>query len=73
MRTIPMAPSLVTAVAAKRTPAKSSALLVEVSGIDFSAQYRSDMGLGVKLDYSYLHVGGIPCSPIRPPKLFSIQ
>ena len=31
---------------------------VEVSGIDFSAQYRSDMGLGVKLDYSYLHVGG---------------
>ena len=31
---------------------------VKVSGIDFSAQYRSDMGLGVKLDYSYLHVGG---------------
>ena len=31
---------------------------VGVSGIDFSAQYRSDMGLGVKLDYSYLHVGG---------------
>lgn len=31
---------------------------VEVSGINFSAQYRSDMGLGVKLDYSYLHVGG---------------
>lgn len=31
---------------------------VEVSGIDFSAQYRSDMGLGVKFDYSYLHVGG---------------
>ena len=25
---------------------------VEVSGIDFSAQYRSDMGLGVKLDRS---------------------
>ena len=24
----------------------------EVSGIDFSAQYRSDMGLGVKLDYT---------------------
>ena len=31
---------------------------VKVSGVDFSAQYRSDMGLGVKLDYSYLHVGG---------------
>ena len=31
---------------------------VKVSGIDFSAQYRSDMGLGAKLDYSYLHVGG---------------
>lgn len=31
---------------------------VKVSGIDFSAQYRSDMGLGIKLDYSYLHVGG---------------
>lgn len=31
---------------------------VEVSGADFSAQYRSDMGLGVKFDYSYLHVGG---------------
>ena len=31
---------------------------VEVSGVDFSAQYRSDMGLGVKLDYSYLHMGG---------------
>ena len=31
---------------------------VGVSGIDFSAQYRWDMGLGVKLDYSYLHVGG---------------
>ena len=31
---------------------------VGVSGIDFSAQYRLDMGLGVKLDYSYLHVGG---------------
>ena len=31
---------------------------VKVSGIDFSAQYRSDMGLGVKFDYSYLHVGG---------------
>ena len=31
---------------------------VKVSGIDFSALYRSDMGLGVKLDYSYLHVGG---------------
>ena len=31
---------------------------VGVSGIDFSVHYRSDMGLGVKLDYSYLHVGG---------------
>ena len=31
---------------------------VKVSGIDFSAQYRSDMGLGAKFDYSYLHVGG---------------
>ncbi len=31
---------------------------VKVSGIDFSAQYRSDMGLGAKVDYSYLHVGG---------------
>ncbi len=31
---------------------------VKVSGVDFSAQYRSDAGLGVKLDYSYLHVGG---------------
>lgn len=31
---------------------------VKVSGVDFSAQYRSDMGLGVKVDYSYLHVGG---------------
>ena len=31
---------------------------VGVSGIDFSVHYRSDMGLGMKLDYSYLHVGG---------------
>ena len=31
---------------------------VKVSGIDFSAQYRSDMGLGAKVDYSFLHVGG---------------
>ena len=31
---------------------------VKVSGIDFSAQYRADMGLGAKVDYSYLHVGG---------------
>ena len=31
---------------------------VGVSGIDFSVHYHSDMGLGVKLDYSYLHVGG---------------
>ena len=31
---------------------------VKVSGIDFSAQYRADMGLGLKVDYSYLHVGG---------------
>ena len=31
---------------------------VGVSGIDFSVHYRSDMGLGMKLDYSFLHVGG---------------
>lgn len=31
---------------------------VDVSGIDFSAQFRADFGLGVKLDYSYLHVAG---------------
>lgn len=31
---------------------------VKVCGIDASLQYRSDMGLGVKADYSYLHVGG---------------
>ncbi len=31
---------------------------VKVSGIDFSAQYRSEFGLGAKVDYSFLHVAG---------------
>lgn len=31
---------------------------VKVSGIDFSAKYRSEFGLGVKIDYNYLHTSG---------------
>lgn len=31
---------------------------VTVSGIDFNVQYRSDMGLGLKASYNYLHTSG---------------
>lgn len=31
---------------------------VEVSGLDVSAQYRTDFGLGAKLNYNYQHIGG---------------
>lgn len=31
---------------------------VKVSGLDFSAQYRLDFGLGAKFNYNYQHIGG---------------
>lgn len=31
---------------------------VRVSGLDVSARYRSTMGLGLQINYNYLHVGG---------------
>ena len=45
---------------------------VKVSGIDFSAQFRADFGLGAKFDCSYLHVGGRSVdSQFSQPRPFS--